>query len=223
MKKLLLLEDDPILGTGLQVLFQLEGFIVSWAKTIKEAMEVFKVDQFDMAILDVGLPDGSGIDFCKWLRDEKYPNGIIILTAQTDEESTIKGLMSGADDYVKKPFSNKELIARIQVNLRQETKKQKIIIGKTVIDLEHIKIVYDNKEINLKRKEFDVLVYFAKKPEAIITRDMIIENALENIEVNDRTVDSHISHIRSKLQKAGCSDFVIKSEYGIGYRMETNC
>lgn len=223
MKKLLLLEDDPVLGKGLKLLFELEDFSVLWAQSVREAEEIVKDHNLSIAILDVGLPDGSGIDFCAWLRKFKHEFPVIMLTAQTDEESVVKGLMSGANDYVKKPFSNKELIARVLVNTKNKASSSTITIGHLEINEQTRRISYKQQEIKFNRKEFEILCLFAKNLDVIISREKIIERVLDNIEINDRTVDSHISHIRSKLSKAKIQDIMIKSEYGVGYRLKLLC
>lgn len=223
MKKLLLLEDDPVLGQGLKLLFELEAFSVSWFKNIADAKHQVQLEEFDIAILDVGLPDGSGIDFCAWLRKFTYNFPIIMLTAQTDEDSVIAGLTNGANDYVKKPFSNNELVARVKANTREFTTDKTLQIGSLNINEEKRSVQFPAGELKLNRKEFDILLLFAKRKDAIISRELIIERALGNIEVSDRTVDSHISHIRSKLQKEGIEDVTIASEYGIGYRLKVSC
>ncbi len=215
--KLLLLEDDPVLGKGLDMLFKLEKYDVDWCKSIQEAKECLEHTTYDIAIFDVNLPDGSGIDFCKRLRRNSILLPIIILTARTDEQSVVSGLLSGANDYMKKPFSNYELLARVIVHTRsrgldEDEKLLEICNNKRVV-------IYKGKEIKLNRREFEILNLFWDRKEQIISRELIIERALDNIEVSDRTVDSHISHIRKKLRDEGIVEISIKSEYGIGYRL----
>jgi len=223
VKKLLLLEDDPVLGKGLKLLFELENFLIFWTQSIAEAKDIVSSEQLDFAILDVGLPDGNGIDFCAYLKKEQYEFPIIMLTAKTDEDSVVKGLMNGANDYVKKPFSNKELIARVNVNLKKVGKDIEISVGELRLNSNTRKVYFEENEIKFNRKEFDILKLFLNSIDAIVTREQIITDILDNIEVIDRTVDSHISHIRSKLKKAGVETISIKSEYGIGYRMVKLC
>lgn len=215
--KLLLLEDDPVLGKGLDMLFKLEKYDVDWSKSIQEAKEYLEQSTYDIAIFDVNLPDGSGIDFCKRLRKNNILVPIIILTARTDEQSVVSGLLSGANDYMKKPFSNYELLARVIVHTRshsvdEDDKLLEICEKKRVV-------IYKGKEIKLNRREFEILNLFWDRKEQIISRELIIERALDNIEVSDRTVDSHISHIRKKLRDEKIVEVSIKSEYGIGYRL----
>lgn len=221
--KLLLLEDDPILGHGLKTLLEIEKFQVNWAQNIKGAKSYLENEKYDVAIFDVGLPDGSGIDLCASVRKEGLKIPIIILTAQTDEDSVVKGLTSGANDYVKKPFSNKELIARLNVLTKPfVTISDSLKVGFLEMNIENRLVNYKGEEIKLNRKEFDLLKFFMERQDGVVTREMIIEQVLDNIDISDRTVDSHISHIRSKLSKSGVEDIKIISEYGIGYRLKLN-
>jgi two-component system OmpR family response regulator len=119
MTAILLVEDDPVLGRGLSVNLELEGYKVSWMRDLKSALQFKDENKFDLAILDLGLPDGSGLDFLKDLRKQDFQKPVLILTAKTDEDSVVVGLQDGANDYIRKPFGNKELLARIKTALRE--------------------------------------------------------------------------------------------------------
>lgn len=221
MSNILLLEDDPVLAKGLSLMLELENYEVSWADNIKKAQQLVVGNDFDLAILDVGLPDGSGLEFCSKMRKEGKQFPIIILTAQTDEQSVITGLTNGANDYVKKPFSNNELIARIRVCLKPpHIFEDKTTIGGLAIYPEKRVVEFKGEEIKFNRKEYDIFKLFIEKKDAVITREMIIEKVLDNLDISDRTVDSHISHIRTRLIKSGVENIKIISEYGIGYRLK---
>lgn len=222
MKKILLVEDDPILGDGLQLFLELENFEVTWAKKLSEARAFEEENQFDLVILDLGLPDGSGMDFCKSLRQKGSSLSIIILTAQADEDSVVEGLTHGANDYVRKPFSNRELFARIMVQVKgAKGVGQQIKIDELILSLEERLVTYKGEPIKFNRREFEILKIMGEREGAVISRETIIEKAGHDLDISDRTIDSHISHIRSKLRKANVSTIQIASEYGIGYRLVT--
>lgn len=220
MPLLLLVEDDPNLGKGLKSNLELENFSVFWAQSIKEAQALFKEENFDLILLDLGLPDGTGFDFCLKLRQNKETLPGIILTADSNEDSVVKGFSSGANDYVKKPFSSKELFARIKAQLSINLLKEKEIrLGKLHLTLETRKVTFENLEVDLNRKEFELLHYLIQRKDAISTRENIITRLGQAEDISDRTIDSHISHLRSKLKKANITTITIKSEYGLGYRL----
>ncbi len=220
MNHILYLEDDPILGESLKLNMELEGYQVTWVKSLKQTRELAKYEAYDIAILDLGLPDGSGLNICKDIRKKEVHIPIIILTAQLDEEVVVESLNAGANDYVKKPFSNKELFARIRVSLRKPNQEnEKIKFKDITLILNQRKFMYKNKEITLNRREYDLLKVLVEKAETVVTREQMISFAGLGEDVIDRTVDSHLSHIRSKLRKEGVENIQIKSEYGLGYRM----
>lgn len=220
MKKLLLIEDDPILGEGLEIFLRLEKYDVTRATSLKSSFEIFHSSKFDIVILDLGLPDGHGLEFCKYqnVRSSNIP--IIILTAQDNENSVVEGLEAGASDYVKKPFGHKELSARIKVLLRNSPREDEVIsIGNLSINKDLRKIFHEDKEVKLNRKEYEVLRLFIENADRVLSREHIIKKINADIDVNDRTIDSHISHIRSKLKKLHINEVKITSEYGVGYRL----
>jgi len=220
MKKILLVEDDPILGDGLQLFLELENFDVVRARDLSSARQEEVKNSYDLVILDLGLPDGSGMDFCKHLREKGSSVAIVILTAQADEDSVVEGLTNGANDYVRKPFSNRELLARIQVQLQgPKGVGPHIKVGELVLALEERTVTYKDNPIKLNRREFEILKIMCEREGAVISRETIIEKAGHDLDISDRTIDSHISHIRTKLRKADVQSIQIASEYGIGYRL----
>jgi len=217
---ILLVEDDPNLGKGLKANLELENFFVLWAQSIKEAEILFQKEKFDLILLDLGLPDGTGFNFCLKLRQNKETLPVIILTADSNEDSVVKGFSSGANDYVKKPFSSKELFARIKAQLSINLLKEKEVrLGKLLLTLETRKVTFENIEVELNRKEFELLHYLIQRKDAISTRENIITRLGQSEDISDRTIDSHISHLRTKLKKANITTITIKSEYGLGYRL----
>ncbi|MGQ9617054.1 MAG: response regulator [Spirochaetota bacterium] len=178
----------------------------------------------DLIILDLMLPDIDGFELCKNLKkDLKYSSvPIIMLTARAEESDRILGLEMGADDYVIKPFSPKELVARVKAVLRREDRKlgSKVIrIGNFLeLDLERFSCSVDGKKIELTGAEFQILNFLASKPGWVYTRDAILNHLWgEEKYVVDRTVDVHIRHLRQKLGRHGG---IIKSVRGVGYKIE---
>lgn len=220
--QIFLLEDDPILGKAIQMQLELEQFQVHWAKNLAAGREVFKTQPgIDLFLLDVNLPDGNGYEFCEWLRNEGINTPIMFLTARTDEESVVRGFEHGANDYIRKPFGQKEILARIknQLNDRNPTLDLLRFAGLTLIKNQQV-LKTEAGLVTLNRREYEILRVFFENPETIISRETLISSLSSGEELFDRTVDSHISHIRSKLSKNGIQNVKINSVYGQGYRLE---
>lgn len=223
MSRILLVEDDPALGKGVKLNLELEGYKVHWARDLKSADEANHTEQFDLVLLDQGLPDGNGLDFCIKLRESGSRLPIVFLTAKTDEDSVVAGLRAGANDYVRKPFGNKELVARIRTALREpSTRETQVRFGPLLILKEMRRAMIGNNEIPLNRREFEILMYLADHGDAVVTREQILNYLDIGGEILDRTLDSHLSHIRSKLRAANVTSIRIASVYGVGYRLEKN-
>lgn len=220
--QIFLLEDDPILGKAIQMQLELEQFQVHWAKTLAAGREIFKTQSgIDLFLLDVNLPDGNGYEFCEWLRNEGINTPIMFLTARTDEESVVRGFEHGANDYIRKPFGQKEILARIknQLNECKPTLDLLRFAGLTLIKNQQV-LKTETSLVTLNRREFEILRVFFENPETIISREKLISSLSSGEELFDRTVDSHISHVRSKLSKNGVTNVKINSVYGQGYRLE---
>jgi DNA-binding response OmpR family regulator len=221
MNKIILVEDDPVIGRGLVVNLELEGYAVQWAHDLHQAKLLIEKNQQNLIILDLGLPDGNGLDILKKVRGAKLQTPVLILTAQDDEESVVQGFNAGANDYVRKPFGNKELLARVGALLRNTVASGKQLrFGDLSVSLENRKALYKGVEVELNRREFDVLVYFLQHPDIVVTRDALLQAVDKDGEIVDRTIDSHVSHVRSRLKFAGIHSIQITTIYGIGYRME---
>jgi two-component system OmpR family response regulator len=221
MMNVLLVEDDPVLGRGLQVNLELDGYKVFWASSLKEAEQLNRQEKIALVILDIGLPDGSGFDFVTHVRAEGSRLPIIILTAKTDEDSVVHGLQLGANDYMKKPFGNRELMARIKAILREpQTRERQIRFADLVILIEQRSVQMGDKVIDLNRREFDILLHLIERADTIVSRESLLQFLDKEGEIFDRTIDSHISHLRSRLKKAGALSVKISSVYGLGYRLE---
>jgi two-component system OmpR family response regulator len=221
MIEVLLVEDDPVLGRALQISLHVEGYQVTWVQDLKTAFTATEKAKHSLVILDLGLPDGSGISLLKKLREQGSAVPVIILTAKTDEDSVVEGLQTGANDYIRKPFSKKELSARIKTALREiQTRDRQIRFGDLSLFPDQRRILHNDTEVELKRREYDILGYFIQHAEAVVSREELIGSFGEDSEIYDRTVDSHVSHVRARLKKAGVTGIQISSIYGLGYRLE---
>jgi len=219
--KILLVEDDPMLGEGLVISLKLEGNEITWKKTVKEGHDEFSTGSYDLAILDINLPDGMGTDLCKKIRSENKEIGILFLTAKTDEDTVVRALEMGANDFVKKPFSHKELMARVKVVLRPKfgaTKELKL--GGLRVNPEQRMVTYKDEPITLNRRQFDILSYFMSHHDQIITREQLLTHLGTEGDIIDRTVDSHVSQLRKTLKSSNIEEIQITSIYGVGYRLE---
>ncbi len=221
MAKILLVEDDPVLAKSVQLNLELESWTVLRAASLAEARALESNNRIDGVILDLGLPDGSGLGFLKELREKESRVPVLVLTAQTDEETVVSGLELGANDYIRKPFSMRELMVRIKVALKEPTlREHQVRFGPLLILKEARQASIDNLPVELNRREFDILTYLADHGGQVVTRERLLNKMDVEGEVFDRTIDSHISHIRARLKKAGVTQIVISSVYGVGYRLE---
>ncbi len=222
MVQLLLVEDDPILGRSLHVTLETEGYEVDWVQSLSGARESVIAKKPALFVLDVNLPDGSGYDLLTEIRQARADVPVILLTAKTDEDSVVRGLNLGANDYVRKPFGQKELLARISSALRAPTNigKGPLRYESLSIDLEKRLVKHGERTLDLNRREFDILVHLVKHAEAVVTRESLLNALDRDGEIFDRTIDSHISHLRARFRKAEITDVQINSIYGVGYRLE---
>lgn len=227
MKKILLVEDNDTIVMGLKYLLEKEGFQFSSVKTIQETVEIMGKENIDLILLDINLPDGDGFSICSKLK-EKEDVPIIFLTARDDEKDIVKGLDIGADDYITKPFRNRELISRINNVLRRYGKSD-TNVNENVIKLNDIeinkdsaKVMKDGKEIVFTSLEYKILVMMFSNPNVLITREQILDKIwdIAGNFVNDNTLTVYIKRIREKLDdKEGK---IIKTVRGLGYIIEEN-
>lgn len=223
MSHTLLLVDDEVKVLEFMAPFlRGEGFIIITAKTGKEALQKAKDKKPSLVVLDWMLPEMSGIEVCKELR-KLGGIGVIMVTARTEETDKIVGLEMGADDYVTKPFSLRELTARIRSVLRRmEGQEPEALIlerGQLLISEAHCKVTKRGEDIQLTPTEFKLLLTLAAKPGIVYSRLQLLQAALEDDFLNDeRTVDAHISRIRKKLEDDPSNPVYVHTVYGFGYR-----
>ena len=219
MKKIFLVEDDKTISKNLMLLLQSEGFAVSLASTQKEAVDMLAENRFDMALVDISLPDGNGFAVCTEIKQtQNIP--VIFLTASGDEASVVTGLNMGADDYVTKPFSPKEVVARVKAILKRDGKIKEIYQYKDLmIDYKGRKVTIDEKEIELTPKEYELLTYFISNKGIALSRESLL-NVIWGYDFygDYRTVDTHIKMLRRSLGKYRD---LIKTVRAVGYKYET--
>lgn len=221
MLEILIVEDDPVISRTLQVNVEGAGFRATLASSLKQARQLNRDHKYNLVLLDLNLPDGHGFDLLKEIRQSGSILPILILTAVSEEESVVTGLQLGADDYIRKPFGNRELIARIQAVLRvPQIRERQLRYGDLLLLLEQRVVRYQDQTIDLSRREFDLLHHLVNRSEAIVTRENLINAISKDGEIFDRTIDSHISHLRGTLKKADVKTIKISSVYGVGYRLE---
>jgi two-component system, OmpR family, response regulator len=221
MSSLLIVEDDPMLGRALTVNLELEGYHPMWVRDLRSGLEASQSAKFDLLLLDVNLPDGSGLDLCKTVRQSGSQVPVIFLTAKVDEDSVIAGFNAGANDYVRKPFGIKELVARVRATLKEPLQRDsQIRFGDLLLMIDKRETYYGDLRIDLNRREFEILTTLVQNAESVVTRDSLVSGIDREGDSFDRTVDSHVSHIRSKFRKASIDAIHITPIYGVGYRLQ---
>ncbi|MEH6503010.1 MAG: phosphate regulon transcriptional regulator PhoB [Cycloclasticus sp.] len=222
--KVLLVEDDEDIGEMLQLALLSNGLDVVWCVDVMKAQKSMHDRAPDIILLDWMLPGISGPDWVKFLKsqDENKHIPIIMLTARGSEDDKIAGLETGVDDYVTKPFSVRELVARIKAVLRrvEPTDESNLLsIGPLVIDPEGHSVILNNVEVMMSPTEYKLLYFLATHPNKVYSRNQLLDNVWgNNVYVEDRTVDVHIRRLRKILEAQGCADLV-QTVRGFGYKL----
>lgn len=225
-KYILVVDDDPHIGDVIGFALEKAGMQVTYACNGQQALEQFHKAIPDLMVLDINMPEMDGLEVCREIR-KTSTLPIVFLSSRDDEIDRILGLELGGDDYVTKPFSPRELVARINAILkRTQTKtnpttegQNAITIGKlTILPSQH-RACWGDHDITLTATEFAILLLLAQRPVQVFSRDHIMQNAYDsNVYVSDRTIDSHIRHIRQKFTDIGC-DSIIETVHGVGYKL----
>ncbi|MFZ3590723.1 winged helix-turn-helix domain-containing protein [Bacillus sp. DJP31] len=231
-KKVLVVDDEQSIVTLLQYNLQQAGFDVITAMDGETGKNMAIEEQPDIMVLDLMLPKMDGIEVCKQLRQLKVMTPILMLTAKDDEFDKVLGLELGADDYMTKPFSPREVVARVKAILRRtqfvnepESKDQDYSEKISIVDLkilpEHYEAYFCEERLELTPKEFELLVYLAKHKGRVLTRDQLL-SAVWNYDFagDTRIVDVHISHLREKIERNTKKPIYIKTIRGLGYKLE---
>ncbi|WP_020558295.1 response regulator transcription factor [Thiofilum flexile] len=225
-KTILVVDDDPHIGDVIGFALEKAGMQVHYAHDGQQALQKFQHTSPDLIVLDINMPEMDGLEVCREIR--KTSNlPIVFLSSRDDEIDRILGLELGGDDYVTKPFSPRELVARINAilkrtqlkNLDSMTPSDALSIGKLNIFPSQHRANWGNNDITLTATEFAILLLLAQRPVQVFSRDHIMQKAYDsNVYVSDRTIDSHIRHIRQKFTDIGCES-IIETVHGVGYKL----
>ncbi|MEQ7038999.1 response regulator transcription factor [Enterococcus hirae] len=230
MKKVLVVDDEPSIVTLLTFNLEKEGYQVTSALDGQKGLELALEEPFDFMILDVMLPSIDGMAITQKLRQEKIDTPILMLTAKDDQVDRIIGLEIGADDYLTKPFSPREVLARMKAIFRrieprhvqqEETEPAYLTIGQIKADLTNFQVTVEERPIELTPKEFELLVYFMKRKDRVIDRDTLL-NRIWNFDFagQSRIVDVHVSHLREKIERDPKHPKYLVTVRGFGYKFQ---
>lgn len=221
MKQIFLVEDDKEIAKNLARLLRAEGFAVIWAASWKEAVALFGKDKFDLALVDISLPDGNGFAVCTEIKQtQDIP--VIFLTASGDEASVVTGLNMGADDYITKPFRPRELVARIKTALRKYGDSPSVFeIGGISVNTGSGIVKKDGVDVFLSALEYRLLLVFINNPQNIITRDRLLDELWDAAGefVNNNTLTVYIKRLREKIEENPADPQIILTVRGTGYRL----
>lgn len=224
---ILVVDDEETIVDVIEAYLKNAGYNVFTAYDGKEAISIFNNKNINLIILDLMLPDISGEEVCKIIKNEKDVP-IIMLTAKINEDDILNGFNLGADDYVVKPFSVKQLIARVSAVLRRvkDLSSSPILSfnnGDLIINLESHEVKKNNKLITLTRSEYNILLTLSENIKRVFTRNELIDRVMgEDVDVFDRIIDSHIKNLRSKIEDDSKSPKYILTIYGVGYKFGGN-
>ncbi|WP_018132170.1 response regulator transcription factor [Effusibacillus pohliae] len=224
-QRVLVVDDEQSIQKLVEYNLRQAGYEVSTADNGMQALELIRADRPDLVILDLMLPGLGGMEVCQQLRKDGISIPIIMLTARDDEVDRILGLEMGADDYVTKPFSPRELVARVKAVLRRSADEPGggdgiIHCGEITIDANKYEVRLRGERIDLTPREFELLHYLAKNMDRVLSRDHLLDKVWGYEFVGDtRIVDVHISHLREKLEKEPKNPEYIKTVRGVGYKL----
>lgn len=226
MSKVLVVDDEKSIVTLLTVNIEKAGFQTDTAYDGIEAIKKVEANVYDLIVLDIMLPKMDGMEVCTYLRKNEIETPILMLTAKNEEGEKIQGLERGADDYMTKPFSPKEVVARIKAILRRTNRSilerdKPIRIHELTINPELYNATLAGKKLAFTRKEFELLLYLARNKGEILARDRILKKVWDYDFVGDtRIVDVHVSRLREKIEEDTKNPLYIKTIRGLGYKME---
>lgn len=210
--KVFILEDDTSICGLIKVALEMNGLEFKAFSTLKSFTDALNKEQPDVTLLDIMLPDGSGLDALKHIK-EKYPSvSCIMLSALSKEEDKVNGLNMGADDYIAKPFSVLELTARVNARLRGKQQQPIMAVGNITLDTETFVCKIDGKEVSLNHKEFELLKYFMENHGKVLSREKLLTEVWGYDTGETRTLDNHVARIR----KLGVK---IETVFGVGYKL----
>ncbi|MDQ3646205.1 MAG: response regulator transcription factor [Actinomycetota bacterium] len=218
MKRILIVEDQARISSFLEKGLRANGFTTTVAATGAEALAFARTGEFDLVILDIGLPDQDGFAVLEEFRSRDKRTPVVILTARDSVVDTVHGLEGGADDYVTKPFRFEELLARIRVRLRDDRAPEETIlrVGDAELDLRTRRVNHDGKTMELSAREFALAELFFRHPAQVLTREQILSHVWGyDYDPGSNVVDVYVGYLRKKI-----GDDLIKTVRGMGYRLE---
>lgn len=225
MAKILIVEDDETILMGLKDDLEFEGYEVAAADNGKDGYKLARGGNFQLIILDILLPELNGFEICKKLREEDVKTPILMLTAaRTEEIDKVMGLELGADDYVIKPVGSREMVARVKAILRRAGEEKKIEdifkFGNVSVDFRRHEVLKSGAEVHLTALEFRLLEFFIKRKGEMVSRNDLLDEAWGDAIISPRTLDSHIVHLRKKIEPNPSRPQHLISIRGVGYRFE---
>ena len=218
--KVLVVDDDTALAEMIGIVLRSEGFEPSFCADGSEAVAAFHSSRPDLVLLDLMLPGMDGIEVCSRIREESGVP-IIMLTAKSDQTDVVKGLESGADDYIVKPFNTKELVARIRTRLRPVSAAEtgSLTVGDLTLDVAGHEVRRGDELINLTPLEFELLLALALKPSQVFTREMLLEQVWGyHYKADTRLVNVHVQRLRAKVETDPDNPRIVMTVRGVGYR-----
>jgi len=223
-QSILVVDDESSITTLIAYNLEVAGFKTEVAHDGETALHKIKSRHYDLVVLDIMLPKLSGIEVCQILRAEDYKLPILMVTAKTDVEDIIEGLNTGADDYITKPFSPQELVARVHAILRraqEDVREDEFRSGPIQVFPNRYEAYFEGELLTLTKKEFELLSYLVKNKGLILSREQLLQAVWDYDFAGDtRIVDVHIAKLRDKLEKDKKSPKFIKTIFGFGYRLE---
>lgn len=223
--RILIIEDEPGIALALYTSLSKAAYLVDTAKTGSSGLRKAAAKKFDIVLLDLGLPDMSGLTICRQLRSNGLEAPIIILTAEGSVRSKVSLFDAGANDYITKPFSAEELQARIRACLRpalKDTTIPKLVVGNLVLNADTRAVERDGKTIQLRRKEFAILEYLMQHAGSAVTRSHLLKHAWDGDEAGwTNTIDVHIKHLRDKVDRPFATNLIL-TIHGVGYKLDSS-
>jgi two-component system OmpR family response regulator len=222
MARILIADDEPNIREVISFALERAGYQTATARNGNEALQAFRRGQVDLIILDIGMPELDGLEVCRQIRrTSEVP--ILFLSARDEEIDRVLGLEIGGDDYVTKPFSARELVARVSVILKRartgSTMPKAMSHGRLRLDAARHGVWFDDVAIRLTALEFEILAAFMARPDQVWAREQLMDAAYgSGTYVSDRTIDSHIRNLRAKFADAGC-DSIVETIHGVGFKL----
>lgn len=227
MTKILLVEDEASFSEALEFLLKKEGFEVEVAENGRQALDKFEASGADLILLDLMIPEVSGTEVCRIIRTTSQVP-IIMLTAKDGEIDKVVGLELGADDYVTKPYSSRELLARIKAVMRRQSGEQEgfetvgaLVVGPIQMNIDKHQVSVKGGQISLPLREFELLEFFMRNPGRVLTRNQIIDRVWGGDYFGDtKTLDVHVKRLRSKIEEDPANPVLLQTIRGLGYKLE---